>query len=320
MIYSGFGRASDDESDYHETGPASPPVLAYPPPPVLTFPPPVLNLPPPVLNPPPASSPLLESIMAAQVQIKEMNGEETSRNELFTSRIVAVTLGSSGREPPKTFHLHSSLLCRESKRFEKGLTTKGFVDERDMKIDLEYDDCPYFGYFVDYLYTPKWEPKQLEPLLLVLMYAMGERLVAKGFQDTIHRVFNEQVSSARYSGDGAVDQKMICHLLRVACQQITEREPEDDPMREDIFRLAASKLTWLQGAPEFRELLCHFPELGMQLALRAGNGPMFSSKNRNKKTVAPEASPGTGPGANLRARQFVPLSRMRRNSNPAGTQ
>jgi len=104
---------------------------------------------------------------------------------------------------------------------------------------------------------------------------MGERLLAQGFQDSVLRIFIDNIT--RYT----LDSSELCRLLTAACNNITERlYPNDDPMREHIFWLAALELSNLQKSEDFRELLITQVELGRQLSLRAGNGTSIRPSNQ----------------------------------------
>jgi hypothetical protein len=143
-------------------------------------------------------------------------------------------------------------------------------EAQQLKIDLSDESADHFAHFVDFLYKPGWRPvcKEASDLVyLVEIYALGERLVAQEFQDTILRIFRD---NARNWGFTHVQ---LCQILGIACSSITERlHPRDDPMRDVIFWLVTTRLTELQKTEEFLEVLTEYPELGTQLILRAGNG------------------------------------------------
>lgn len=169
----------------------------------------------------------------------------------------------------KTYHLHSSLLCQASQRFKKSLTG-AFQEAKSLKINLVDESPDTFSHFVDFLYIPGWKPtcdNSSDLIYLSGLYAMGERLVAQDFQDAILRVFIDKIRA--YS----LETGELCRLLTIACRDITEcLQPRDDPMRDHIFWLAASRLSNLQHSEEFRQALYEQDELGKQLCLRAGNG------------------------------------------------
>jgi hypothetical protein len=192
------------------------------------------------------------------------------------SRIVAVVVEET------TYHLHSSLLCLKSKRFKRALTG-GFQEEKDLKIDLTEESPDLFSHFIDFLYMSEWKPicKSSSDLThLPELYAMGERLLAHDFQDSVLRTFIDNVKTY------TLETSQLCQLLTTACNDITERQyPKDDPMREHIFWLAASNLTRLQTSQEFQQLLIIQAELGRQLSLRAGNGTSAMPSNSQAQNI-----------------------------------
>lgn len=175
--------------------------------------------------------------------------------------MVAVVVSSG-----KTYHLHSSLLCRESERFHKSLTSE-HTETTQLKIDLIDESAENFAHFVDFLYKPNWEPNDDSRIQLAELYALGERLVAQTFQDIILRAFRKNLQHFPLTS------VQLCQLAGVACGKITERfHPRDDPMRDVIFWLVSRRISELQKAEEFRQVLVEHGELGTQLILRAGNG------------------------------------------------
>lgn len=175
--------------------------------------------------------------------------------------MVAVVVSSG-----KTYHLHSSLLCRESERFHKSLTSE-HTEATQLKIDLIEESAEHFSQFVDFLYKPNWEPTDASRIQLAELYALGERLVAQKFQDITLRAFREGLQ--HFSMTSAE----LCQLSGVACGKITERfHPRDDPMRDVIFWFVSTRISELQKTEEIRQVLMEHGELGTQLILRAGNG------------------------------------------------
>lgn len=182
-------------------------------------------------------------------------------NSYLTSRMVAVVVSSG-----KTYHLHSSLLCRESERFHKSLTSE-HTEASQLKIDLIDESADNFAHFVDFLYKPNWQPSDASKIQLAELYALGERLVAQEFQNIILRAFREDLLLQPMTSP------QLCQLAGVACGQITERfHPRDDPMRDVIFWLVSRRVLQVQKTDEFRQALMEHGELGTQLILRAGNG------------------------------------------------
>jgi hypothetical protein len=79
-----------------------------------------------------------------------------------------------------------------------------------------------------FLYIPDWEPpceSRSDFLTLADIYAMGERLMAKLFQEVVLRTFIANIKNYK------LENAELCRLLIVVCTAITEsRNPEDDPM------------------------------------------------------------------------------------------
>jgi hypothetical protein len=186
----------------------------------------------------------------------------------LTSRIVAIQVAQD-----TVYHLHSSLLCRESHRFDKDLTL-GFKEANDLVINLDDENPKEFCSFVEFLYKPDWQPlcqDGSDAVQLARLYAMGERFLAQGFQDTILRPFRAYMNKHPDS----IKDDHVCTLLDIACSELVERPPpNDNPIRNHIFWLAALRLSDLQKDEVFQTLLYDHLELGRQLCLRAGNASM----------------------------------------------
>ncbi|QDS71868.1 hypothetical protein FKW77_010075 [Venturia effusa] len=201
---------------------------------------------------------VFDSILAAPILVGHT---KPSYSDYLTSRMVAVVVSSG-----KTYHIHSSLLCRESERFYKSLNSE-HTEATQLKIDLIDETAHQFRHFIDFLYELDWKPKTTSSIRLAELYALGERLVAPRFQDIILQVFREG------SDIRAINLSQLCQLSGFACSNITERfHPRDDPMRDVIFWLVSTRIAELQKTEEFRQVLIEHAELGTQLILRAGNG------------------------------------------------
>lgn len=137
-----------------------------------------------------------------------------------------------------------------------------------------------FVCFVDFLYIPEWKPlcrSSSDLIFLAELYAMGERFLAQEFQRAVFYSFIAKME------EYLLEKAELCRLLLVACNGITERStPTDDPMREYIFWLGASRLSDLHKSDDFRALLQEHRNLAESLRLRAGNGT--ASKPRNPFT------------------------------------
>ena len=187
---------------------------------------------------------------------------------LLKSKIVAVTL--KAKEGETTYHLHSSLLCRESKRFLKDLTWLGGLHKEasNLTIDLVDESEFHFMSFVAYLYGRFVPPVNdaIHMIRLAELYAMAERFMADGFAKTLEDAFISKYTVVQYTSQQVYD------LLHIAYDFITQRNPED-PIRDCIFHLAASKLTTLRLFDPFRNLLYYDPELAVEICLRVGGTP-----------------------------------------------
>jgi hypothetical protein len=172
---------------------------------------------------------------------------------------VTVIVGKS-----KTFHLHFDLLVAESERFSTGL--KGnFKEAQDYVMNVEDEDPEIFGFFVEYIYRDRSILSRSvahysEYVTIARLYAMGDRLMAPKFKAQCLWRFTASLDI--YS---VISEESICEMLRIACTEITERTKED-PMRSQIFWYAGSKLSVLQKASMYRQLVREEPEVG-QLCL-----------------------------------------------------
>jgi hypothetical protein len=156
------------------------------------------------------------------------------------------------------FYIPSSLLCI-SPRLKACLNSKFATEAHERMIDFE-EPIPQFIKFVQYLYNTNkssFKPTQsaiqeYESSFLVLLadvYSMGERFLLEEFQQSIHKAF---IHWHDYKVPLATS---MCQLLMIASTKITARSPNDDPMRQAIFRLAAKYLSKLKTYSEFRMLL-----------------------------------------------------------------
>ncbi|KAK8156550.1 hypothetical protein BKA80DRAFT_345677 [Phyllosticta citrichinensis] len=122
---------------------------------------------------------------AAEKGVHQQVKKNKFSNTLST-RIIEVMVGID--ENKKTFLIHEDLLCRESDKFN--LQLRGpFKEAKTGKIPDCEEDPAHFAFFGEYLYRDGWVEKdgQIEHssewVLLARLYAMGERIGAKRFQD-----------------------------------------------------------------------------------------------------------------------------------------
>lgn len=93
---------------------------------------------------------------------------------------------SSG-DGQKTFYLHEALLCYESERFVKQLTS-GFSESATRTISECEEDPDLFACFVEYFYRDAWVNNHdivhdSDYVMLAQLYSLGERLGADRFQE-----------------------------------------------------------------------------------------------------------------------------------------
>jgi hypothetical protein len=202
----------------------------------------------------------------------------------MTSQIATVIVADS-----ETFHIHTSLLCRESEELARCLKG-GFRESKNMKIKLVTEDVQLFGYFVAYLYRGGWlydtTIKHVSDfIVLANLYSLGERLVASKFQSQILHKFASQISRHDLADSE------VCNLLEIACESITERVLED-PLCNHIFWYAARRLSQLQKYQRFQRQLIEFKDLGRHLCMRASNSQVSQPPipPKNEVVFAPETT------------------------------
>ena len=179
--------------------------------------------------------------------------------------------------------IHSSLLCRHSKRFAASLKGQ-FAESKNLEIHLP-EECPdLFSLFVKYLYCSvmtdptnplslPWWP-YISLLNLAQLYVMAERFVADDFKAAITALFK-----IRCPRPECLRNDDICELLQLACEEIVEGpHQEEDFLRNLIFWGAATRLNGPRGtcglrkSTKFQDLLLAHPELGKELCLRMCEG------------------------------------------------
>ncbi|KAH7053087.1 hypothetical protein B0J12DRAFT_739217 [Macrophomina phaseolina] len=157
---------------------------------------------------------------------------------LLTSPCAVATVSSGDGQ--KTFYLHEALLCYESERFVKQLTS-GFSESATRTISECEEDPDLFACFVEYFYRDAWVNNHdivhdSDYVMLAQLYSLGERLGADRFQEP----------------------------------ELPECASED-PVRELVCWYAAARLSTLRDYPTFRHMLVDVPDMGRFLCLRAGN-------------------------------------------------
>jgi hypothetical protein len=197
------------------------------------------------------------------------------------SRLVAVRLKGG-----KICFVHSSLLCRESKRFA-ALLTGSFYESENLEIHLPEEEPDVFACFVQYLYCTSLEGpgsrmltssslKAAAPTwVLGQLYVMAERLVADRFKATITGYI--KLRAAQPQGLTNDD---LCGLLKIAHEEIAQRTPEnEDFLRNLVFSQVAVRLRapsgtgTLHSSTEFRNILLAHPEMSQELLLRMLDSP-----------------------------------------------
>ena len=197
------------------------------------------------------------------------------------SRIVAVHLKGD-----KICFVHSSLLCRESKRFA-ALLTGSFDESKNLEIHLPEESPDVFACFVRYLYCTCLErsgsrmltlssPWAVAPtLVLGQLYLMAERFVADRFKAAITGYIELRASQPQ-----GLENDALCGLLKIAYEQIVQRTPEnEDFLRNLVFSEVAARLRvssgtgTLHSSKEFRDILQAHPEMSQELLLRMLDSP-----------------------------------------------
>lgn len=170
------------------------------------------------------------------------------------------------------FNLHRSLVCKESARLSK--TFQGaFKEAAEQECTLSEEDPRLFGYFVEYLYREGWlhdsnnktDLHLDEILILARLYTMGDRLMAKDFQDLSLRKFAAALDRTHDLPD-----QDICNLLETVGAELPDTSDEE-PLQAQVTWYAAARMSKLQKLDRFPELLREHPQLAVRLCMRAGN-------------------------------------------------
>ena len=173
-----------------------------------------------------------------------------------------------GKDEPKTFILHESLVYRESAALEMILKGKS-KEASERKVTLPEEDPELFGYFIGYLYG---QAAAIPPVthntqyaILARLYALGERQLANNFQKEVFHVFSENL----FNGFTMLSDHEVCELLVIAETELAERE-EEDPLRKQILWYASrtnvhDRVKHYDG---FKQLLKKFPAIGMAIKSR----------------------------------------------------
>ncbi|KAK8175106.1 hypothetical protein IWX90DRAFT_99752 [Phyllosticta citrichinensis] len=191
-------------------------------------------------------------------------------------------------ENKKTFLIHEDLLCRESDKFN--LQLRGpFKEAKTGKIPDCEEDPAHFAFFGEYLYRDGWVEKdgQIEHssewVLLARLYAMGERIGAKRFQDACLWKFLRH-----FTRDSQIADSEVCQLLEIIVTELPERNDNENPLRSVVLWYAASKLSRLQKYSAFKNhLLNSYPDLGGQILMWAGD---IASQNKPVQLTSKPAS------------------------------
>lgn len=214
----------------------------------------------------------------------------------FRSLISPIVIVRVGSKDPRTFNLHKSLVCKESAFLSKAFHG-GFKEASKQECTLPEEDPRMFGYFVEYMYREGWlhddgggqsknhrntvydliydyeERRLIESKLKILLtltrlYIMGDRLMAKGFQELVLRKFITLMLI--FHGKRQLPNKHLCDLLKIVYTEIPDT-PREDPLQARVFWLAAAQLRNLQNSDRFPQLLREHPELAVKLCMVAGN-------------------------------------------------
>ncbi|KAK8256790.1 hypothetical protein IWZ00DRAFT_528637 [Phyllosticta capitalensis] len=211
---------------------------------------------------------------------------------MLKSRPIEIEVGRGSQK--ETFFIHESLLYTESDKYKAQLQGPGEWKEKlERKISIEEEDPELFRSFIDYLYLDKSPTgkKIDEPEIVQLarLYCMGDRIMAKRFQDAVlyncFRILNQKNSKPIPVAD-------LCSLLEIVFTELPEKDTRQDPLQHCVTRLGASRPVDLQKDPRFKdELSRDLPEIARGICLcliPSGDdldGPPFSIHPRTKKAV-----------------------------------
>jgi BTB/POZ domain len=188
-------------------------------------------------------------------------------NSHLQSKVVAVEVNND-EGSKSVYYVHSSLICAWAEKFKNAFSGR-FKEASTLKISLE-ESADDFEWFLEYLYSERWEFGCTSPDGLVIMaslYAMGERFAAYHFQGWLLDEFCKKAPAMLVKAPATV----FCQLLKVAATQIIPRKNPDDPMRELIYSLAAENMARFNSTREFtHQLGLEAPEAGIELCARVG--------------------------------------------------
>jgi hypothetical protein len=203
-----------------------------------------------------------------------------TKSRSLTSLIVTIQVGAP---EPTAFNLHKSLVCKESLLLSK--TFDGaFKEAVEQECTLSEEDPRLFGYFVEYLYREGWlhdhgtnanlnnnsfnntNFRNTDLLVLVRLYTMGDRLIAKGVQDASLRKLAAELARTQ-----DLPEQDICDLLETACTELPDCTVGEDPLQAQVLWYAAARMLKLQKLNRFPKLLRDHPQLAVRLCMRAGN-------------------------------------------------
>jgi hypothetical protein len=101
-------------------------------------------------------------------------------------------------------------------------------------------------------------------IILARLYALGDRLLAGRFKETILFEFTPNLSRVNPS------MEVTCELLRIVVMELPSIV-KDEPLREHILWYASTRLEQLRIKEEFTALITSHPELAIWFLNRAGN-------------------------------------------------
>lgn len=216
---------------------------------------------------------------------------------MYKTRVFAVYIEG------ETFYIPSGVLSR-MERFLECLSNTESRENINSSIDLAGEKIQHFQQILNYINhsaRATWQPDGIFSHSLVdlaHLYSFGERMIQSGFQRQIRRHFDLIKTKSDLTAPQLRD------LLLIACSKINKRVPYDNGMRKTIFDLAASHLDTLQlEQDQLRALHQEYPELGIELALRASkSGPVPS---RPAPIVASGATTGSSVARGSNSQDYV---------------
>ncbi|KAK8243572.1 hypothetical protein IWZ00DRAFT_542252 [Phyllosticta capitalensis] len=195
-----------------------------------------------------------EASLVGKGQSSSQSDQATIKQDfpsMLNSELIKIEAGVGDT---KTYFIHISVLCAESEMYRAQLRGSGTWKEKtEGKISTE--EIPeIFDSFVNYIYRkslPKAETEGDAYLVhLARLYCLGDRLMARNFQEAVFRRFTEKLDIL-----DPISLDALCELLEVAFAELPEKRKNDDQLQSAIGPLAAFRFPELWKHPPFRDEL-----------------------------------------------------------------